>query len=64
MMLRLTVNIQKISGNRKVGFFKQFYYLFKRSFQFNMRNPKGLMAMIGIAILNGLLFSAVFGAVG
>lgn len=31
---------------------------------FNLRNPKGLMAMVGIAILNGFLFSAVFNGVG
>lgn len=57
MMLRLTVDLAKVAGNRKVGFLKQLYLLFKRSFMFNIRNPKGLVAMIGIAIMNGLLFS-------
>jgi hypothetical protein len=50
--------------NQKVGFLKQVYYLFKRSLLYNLRNPKGFLAMILISVLNGLLYSTVFGGIG
>lgn len=58
--MRFTV----IGEARTSGFWDQFTLLFKRSLLYQIRNPKSLMALLAMAILNSIIFASMFHSVG